>query len=326
MDLELDQYWTYGLALLIVLILIFILFWIIQRIGVGGGKGRRGSRLGIVEAAVVDRSRRLVLIRRDAIEHLVMIGGPQDVVVETNITKSEPTLSATANDRGTGGPDLGLRPGAQAAVTADPAPTEPKLVQPAAPPPPPRETEPMEPEPMVAQAMEPAPPPVIEPPHPAPVEEPAAAQLDAPSDAPGAAEPEPQRAEPQRPEPQGPAEPAEQPAAEAGDPDPRPDMVPRRPPEEGPRPAAPARPWPPSEGRFREAQRRFAERSDYNPPGRGGREDPASAPGPHGPQERQVANRAAPDGMRPPERPREVSQEGPTREPANLNVRPGEDR
>ena len=34
------------------------------------------------------RSRRLVLIRRDNVEHLIMIGGPQDVVVESGITAS----------------------------------------------------------------------------------------------------------------------------------------------------------------------------------------------------------------------------------------------
>ena len=81
---------------------------------VGGGKGRRGSRLGIVEAAVVDRSRRLVLIRRDAVEHLVMIGGPQDVVVENNITRTSPTLTTEPIERKRDkGPDFNIRPGEQ---------------------------------------------------------------------------------------------------------------------------------------------------------------------------------------------------------------------
>lgn len=42
-------------------------------------------RLDIVEQSSLDGRRRLVLIRRDEIEHLIMTGGPVDVVIETNI-------------------------------------------------------------------------------------------------------------------------------------------------------------------------------------------------------------------------------------------------
>jgi flagellar protein FliO/FliZ len=49
--------------------------------------GRKPERrLDIVEQANVDGRRRLVLIRRDDVEHLVMIGGPVDVVIETGIS------------------------------------------------------------------------------------------------------------------------------------------------------------------------------------------------------------------------------------------------
>jgi hypothetical protein len=48
--------------------------------------GRRGQRLGISEYHELDKSRRLVLIRRDNVEHLLLIGGPQDVVVESGVT------------------------------------------------------------------------------------------------------------------------------------------------------------------------------------------------------------------------------------------------
>ena len=41
--------------------------------------------LGVMEQASVDRSRKLVLIRRDDVEHLIMTGGPVDVVIETGI-------------------------------------------------------------------------------------------------------------------------------------------------------------------------------------------------------------------------------------------------
>ncbi|MGX5736689.1 hypothetical protein [Bosea thiooxidans] len=49
---------------------------------------QRQPRLGVVDTYDLDRQRQLVLIRRDNIEHLVMIGGASDVVVETNILRS----------------------------------------------------------------------------------------------------------------------------------------------------------------------------------------------------------------------------------------------
>jgi hypothetical protein len=42
----------------------------------------------VIDAAPVDGRRRLVLIRRDNVEHLLMIGGPSDVVVEANIVRA----------------------------------------------------------------------------------------------------------------------------------------------------------------------------------------------------------------------------------------------
>ena len=47
-------------------------------------------RLGVIEQASVDARRRLVLIRRDGVEHLIMTGGPVDVVIETGIQTREP--------------------------------------------------------------------------------------------------------------------------------------------------------------------------------------------------------------------------------------------
>lgn len=47
---------------------------------------RAEPRLGVMEQASVDRQRKLVLIRRDDVEHLIMTGGPVDVVIETGIT------------------------------------------------------------------------------------------------------------------------------------------------------------------------------------------------------------------------------------------------
>jgi flagellar protein FliO/FliZ len=56
---------------------------------------RPPPRLAVVDYANVDGRRRLVLVRRDNTEHLIMTGGPVDVLIETGIVASEqPALDA----------------------------------------------------------------------------------------------------------------------------------------------------------------------------------------------------------------------------------------
>lgn len=50
----------------------------------------RDHRLGVVQTASVDAQRKLILIRRDNIEHLIMTGGPVDVPIETGIEGHKP--------------------------------------------------------------------------------------------------------------------------------------------------------------------------------------------------------------------------------------------
>ena len=80
------------IAFLIVLGLMGVTFWIIrkfgaERLGATTARGRQ-PRLAVIDAAPVDGRRRLILIRRDNVEHLLMIGGPTDVVVEANIVRA----------------------------------------------------------------------------------------------------------------------------------------------------------------------------------------------------------------------------------------------
>lgn len=79
-------------------IIVMVLYWVIRRAMSGtfvvGGKGRR-PRLAVLDAAAVDSRRRLVLIRRDNKEHLIMIGGPTDLVVERGIDPEEEAVEAT---------------------------------------------------------------------------------------------------------------------------------------------------------------------------------------------------------------------------------------
>ncbi|MEM7427160.1 MAG: hypothetical protein AAF441_13780 [Pseudomonadota bacterium] len=73
-----------GGAIVVILLVIIIGLAIFRHIG-GEVRGKRGSRLAVVEFQEVDKLRHLVLVRRDDAEHLLLIGGSQDVVVETNI-------------------------------------------------------------------------------------------------------------------------------------------------------------------------------------------------------------------------------------------------
>jgi flagellar protein FliO/FliZ len=65
-----------------------------------GPRGRQ-PRLAVIDAASVDGRRRLVLVRRDNVEHLLLIGGPTDVVVEPNIDRTAAAATAPAPVRDT---------------------------------------------------------------------------------------------------------------------------------------------------------------------------------------------------------------------------------
>ena len=75
-----------GIAALVALAIVYRLTFA-HRVRVPGGRTRQ-PRLGLVDAFSLDGQRQLVLIRRDNIEHLVMIGGPNDVLVESQINRA----------------------------------------------------------------------------------------------------------------------------------------------------------------------------------------------------------------------------------------------
>lgn len=86
--MEIETYFRFVGALLFVLALIGGAGWAARRFGLGGrlapnpGKARR---LSVVEVATLDSRRKLVLVRRDATEHLLLLGPGQDVLVEGGI-------------------------------------------------------------------------------------------------------------------------------------------------------------------------------------------------------------------------------------------------
>ncbi|MBM3570628.1 MAG: hypothetical protein FJX46_17950 [Alphaproteobacteria bacterium] len=75
-------------ALFFVVGLIGFLAWAAQRFGLGGMMPtKRGRRLGVVETLSLDARRRLVLVRRDEVEHLLLIGPGGDRPIETGIRR-----------------------------------------------------------------------------------------------------------------------------------------------------------------------------------------------------------------------------------------------
>ncbi|NMN60132.1 Meckel syndrome type 1 protein [Xanthobacter sp. SG618] len=62
----------------------------------GDRRGRTGPRLSVLDSVSVDQRRRLVLVRRDEVEHLLLIGGNSDLVIEQNIGATEAAETAPA--------------------------------------------------------------------------------------------------------------------------------------------------------------------------------------------------------------------------------------
>src|SRR5262249_50625308 len=92
------MYWLYWLFILILLaaaggaaLLAYRTYVMgessVSNLNIGGWffRPRFEPRLGVIEQASLDARRKLVLIRRDGVEHLIMTGGPVDVVIETGI-------------------------------------------------------------------------------------------------------------------------------------------------------------------------------------------------------------------------------------------------
>jgi hypothetical protein len=124
------------IAFLVVLGLIGGTAWAVRRFGGDrlGSSALRGRqpRLAVIDATAVDSRRRLVLIRRDNVEHLLMIGGPTDVVVEPNIVRAVSARDAprdTPAGRGTAEPALPravpLPEGSMWPLQPEPAPVAP---------------------------------------------------------------------------------------------------------------------------------------------------------------------------------------------------------
>lgn len=85
--MEFDTYLRFILVLIFVLGLVFAMGWVLKRSGISGSAlAGKGKRLGVVETTFLGPKHRLVLVRRDEVEHLVLIGPNSNTVVESGIT------------------------------------------------------------------------------------------------------------------------------------------------------------------------------------------------------------------------------------------------
>jgi flagellar protein FliO/FliZ len=97
-------YVWYFTALGLVIALILGFAWVARRFGFMGRLATVGGRrrLQVVEVLALDAKRRLVLLRRDGREHLVLLGLAGDTVIERGIDAapaSSPSFAAALEGR-----------------------------------------------------------------------------------------------------------------------------------------------------------------------------------------------------------------------------------
>ena len=95
--MDFDLYLRFALALVLVLGLIVLLAWLLRRFGMGM-KMSKGRRLGISEVQMLGPRHRLMLVRRDDVEHLVIVGPASETVIETGIKRPESFATALAKE------------------------------------------------------------------------------------------------------------------------------------------------------------------------------------------------------------------------------------
>lgn len=105
--METIDYTRLAIGLGVVLILLAGFYWAMKHFAgkMRIGKWRNGQRIGVVDMVAVDNARRLVLVRRDNVEHLLLLGDEGDLVVEGGIPVAKPAEPepATAGKSQAGG-------------------------------------------------------------------------------------------------------------------------------------------------------------------------------------------------------------------------------
>ena len=106
MEVETQDYFRFVLALVFVVSLFGVLVLVARRYGLGHRMATRSAnakkRLSLVEVMGLDAKRRLVLLRRDETEHLVILGPHGETVIETAIAAAPASTFADLVEASTG--------------------------------------------------------------------------------------------------------------------------------------------------------------------------------------------------------------------------------
>ncbi|WP_282607984.1 flagellar biosynthetic protein FliO [Pelagibius sp. Alg239-R121] len=103
--MEFDVYLRFLLALVFVLGLIGALTLLARRFGFGGQMAvhsGKQQRLSVSEVRPLDSRHKLVLVRRDNTEHLVLMGPTSNLVIENDIAAAAPQSQPPAPVAGAG--------------------------------------------------------------------------------------------------------------------------------------------------------------------------------------------------------------------------------
>lgn len=87
--MEFTTYFRFLLVLIFVVGLIGLIAWSVRRFGVLRGTIRPQAgarRIEIIESAPIDAKRRLLLVRRDDTEHLILLSATGELLIEGGIT------------------------------------------------------------------------------------------------------------------------------------------------------------------------------------------------------------------------------------------------
>jgi hypothetical protein len=127
--IEISAAVQYLIAFIIIFVLLALFAVILRRVTAPrgstanqAGSRSRQPRLGVIDSFDIDSKRQLVLVRRDNVEHLIMIGGPNDVVIESSIVRNAQRSAPPPSPPVSVGDALAQISASPALAVADPVP------------------------------------------------------------------------------------------------------------------------------------------------------------------------------------------------------------
>ena len=93
-----DIYLRFFVAFAIIFALIGLAAWLARFFGFNLSptwRGKKQKRLCVVDSLPLDAKRRIILISRDEVEHLVCIGGTTDFLIEKDVKTAIPSINST---------------------------------------------------------------------------------------------------------------------------------------------------------------------------------------------------------------------------------------